>query len=172
MRATLTLVLALGATPAFAMTPNADLETSPLKPLCERICGGVWASTTPPAPDQFVTTYSYAWDEALRGIRGTVTTTGGIAGVHEEIIAVYGFDAKAGKFWVTRIDGDGPPIYGDVELSDDGYRETVSPVNDLGSQMISSYKFSGADEYMVTSEILAKGQATMGTPETYRREKR
>ena len=37
---------------------------APLKQLCERICGGVWEPEEPGGEDAFVTTYSFAWDEA------------------------------------------------------------------------------------------------------------
>lgn len=166
--AILTAALLAGAAPAAAPT---SIDTSPLKPICDRLCGGTWRSAVPPAPDQFVVRYSYQWDSAMRAVRGTIVTTGGIAGVHEEATELFGYDAESKTIWVMRADGDGKPVYGAVTIAGDGFSETMQPVGDTTSTLTATYAFTDADTYTVTSEIAADGNHTLGAPETYRREK-
>ena len=107
----------------------------------------------------------------MRAIRGTISTTGGIAGVHYESINLFGYDNTTQKMWVMLADGDGEPAYGTVEITADGFRETLQPMGDATSTMIAVFVFNGPDEYTLTQEISAGGTHTLGTPETYRRRK-
>lgn len=161
-------LLAWGA--AYALAP-ATIDNSPLKPICDRLCGGSWGSAHPPAPDEFVTSAAYEWDPAMRAVHGTVTTTGGIAGVHYESVNLFGYDAATKTIWVMLADGDGQPAYGTVEITSDGFRETLRPMGDASSTMIANFTFTGPDEYTLTQEITAGGTHTVATPETYRRRK-
>ena len=67
----MTIRLAALAFAALGLTAAAP-PPDPLKQLCDRICGGTWESTDIPAPDQFVTTYSYEWDERLGVVHGRI----------------------------------------------------------------------------------------------------
>lgn len=140
-----------------------------LKQLCDRICGGVWEPDAPPVPDQFVTTYSFAWDEASGLIRGSYTTTGGFAGVHDETLVVYGFYEAGRLLWTMRASGQSRPNYGTVTTTPDGFTEQVKMIGGLEGYMLTTYSFDGTDTFTTVAEIHAPGGVTVSSPETYRR---
>lgn len=156
--------IALAAAASASAPPEAPLDR-----LCRLICRGTWVPAAPPAPDQFVTTYRYEWDEKLGGIRGVATTTGGVGGVHEEMIVVFGEDATRNHPWTLRVRGKGAPVYGTVTVSNDGYMEKLAPLGDDTSYMIANYRFTGNDEYEVRTEIVTPDQSVLGQPAVFKR---
>ena len=163
-------LLALATLLWLAAPAEAAEQPAALKTLCDRICGGTWEPAVPPAPDQFVTTYTYEWDAPLGLIRGKATTVGGVAGIHTEMVILFGWDEVRKGIWTFRADGDSRPVYGAADLAGDGYSETVKVLDTgLDSKMVTTYVFSGADEYTTRSEIVAPGGSTLSTEETYKR---
>ncbi|MCC6920654.1 MAG: hypothetical protein IT548_15765 [Alphaproteobacteria bacterium] len=142
-----------------------------MQQLCARLCGGVWVPELPPVPDQFVTRYSFAWDGAAGLIRGTVATTGGVAGIHEEVLVVYGSADAAGVLWTLRASGKSRPVYGTVTLGADGFIETTRVIDGLPGTMTSSYVFDGPDRFTLRSEIAAPNGHVLSTAENYRRQR-
>lgn len=150
--------------------PQAPMPEA-MRRLCERLCGGVWVPERPLVPDQFVTRYSFAWDGAAGIIRGTVATTGGIAGIHEEVLVVYGAVDDDGPVWTMRASGRSRPVYGTVTLGADGFIETTRVIDGLPGEMTSAYVFDGPDRFTLRSEIATPGGHVTGTAETYRRQR-
>ncbi len=154
-----------------AVTPaEAADQTSPLKALCEKICGGVWRlAEEPQMSDAFFTSYTYVWDEDLRGIKGLVSTVGGIGGIRRDQIVVIGYDQAAATLWSIDAEGEGKPVYGEITLMAGGYQTKAYPLGDASSSMITSIVFDGADIFTQTSEITHSGGHTISTPVRYKR---
>ncbi len=56
-----------------------------------------------------------------------------------------------------------------MTLGGDGFSEKVEMIDGLEGHMLSTYTFSGPDEFTQVSEIHAPGGVTISTPETFRR---
>lgn len=169
MRASL-LAFALAAAASFpACAADPPDPPEPLKTLCERICGGVWhqAEDEPQASDGFYTSYAYVWDEALSAIKGTVATVGGVAGTTEERIVIYGLNHRTGKIWSVTVNGRVNPVYGEIDVSSDGYIAELRPLGGDGSSMTVVTVFEGANRFTQTATITHDGGRTVATPRSY-----
>ena len=166
----MTIRLAALAFAALGLTAAAP-PPDPLKQLCDRLCGGTWQSSEIPVPDQFVTTYRYEWDARLGLVHGVQITVGGVGGIHTESDVFFGRDPSSGTLWMMTVRSDGPALYGTFELGSDGYQTTVQALGGEAGKMISTFAFTGPDEYAVTSEFLSKDEATRSLPQTWRRQK-
>jgi hypothetical protein len=165
------------ATPALAA--DAPLDSSPLKPLCEMICGGTWrpADYATVYPDKMYVSHHYEWDKSKNAISGVITRSGGIGGVHMEAVVLFGTvslaDSGNGSIWTLRADGNSPPVYGTVTLSGRGFTENSTSLGNADSRMVTIWAFSGEDSFTMTSEIhdSKNGQVALSAPVSWVRVK-
>jgi hypothetical protein len=172
-------ITALMIAPARAEDAAGPSVGHPLSPLCDLICGGTWEPTTPPYPDEFRTTMTYAWDSQTQSIKGDSTRMGGIAGIRQVMTVTFAYDEKTNTITESRtpdpeqwskIGGEIPEsVTGIVTLADSGFQTRIDSKRTPGEMMVTAIRFETPDLWVERSEITATGQSTLGTEVRYQR---
>lgn len=158
------VLLALGTWSAEA---RVMLENSPLKPLCDQLCGGIWQEED--ASDGTATTYRFFWDEEAGLLQGeAISMRGEDADTREKVLMLFGKNAND-TLWSMRIDEEGPPVYGPMILQPNGYQTRVSPLGTTDEYMITTMTVTDEDEFTLKDEISGKGIAVQGAERRFER---